>query len=133
VNKQRSNSGLVLLLLAVLLAASLKQKETEPAAADPSPAGLSVILEAFAWNLEHDGQADRPVLEYSNQVGQAINEFGRRSTLGRAYREAFAAEFDELGRDLAAALGSSDGPQRLTPETRAAAVSVLRRHSRTIQ
>jgi len=94
----------------------------------PTAAGLATIFESFAYNVERDGQQEPPVLQWSNQLGEAVNEFGARSTLGRSYRSEFSHEFQTLGRDLKAAMGVGDAPVELTAEKRAAAVNVFRLH-----
>ena len=109
------------------------QSDRDRPADQATAAGLTIILEAFAHNLEADGKSDRPVIEWSNQVGEALNAFGSRSTLGKNYRREFAKEFDALGLDLKRALGVTDVPNELTPERRAAAVAVLRRHAEALK
>ena len=131
-NKNNS-SGILLLIVGVVLFVSLQQTEPAQLNSKPTAAGLAVILDAFAYNLERDGQQERPVIEWSNQVGESINEFGSRSTLGRSYRSTFAAEFDALALDLKSSLGVTHSPRELTPDRRAAAVAVLRRHARALQ
>ena len=132
---KKKNSGSIILIVALgfVLFSTLEQTEPRTSSPKPSAAGLAIILDSFAYNLELDGQAERPVIEWSNQVGEAINAFGARSTLGASYRSTFASEFDALALDLKAALGVTDAPRELTTERRAAAVAVLRRHARGLK
>ena len=133
-NDKNDNRLLLLLLVGLVVAGSLKSKEPNKDKSEhPTRAGLAVILEAFAFNLEKDGQLERPVLQWSSDVGEVFNLFGSRSTLGRSYRDHFASEFDDLGAQLSDALEDQDEPQPLTAARRSAAVSVLRRFARGLE
>lgn len=133
-NKRTATRPLLLLLVGLLVFSSLKVKDpVEPDPERPTLEGLAVILDAFAYNLEQDGQLEAPSLQWSSDVGDRFNLFGSRSTLGRAYRETFADQFDDLAAQLAAALDARSGPQPLTAARRSAAADVLRRFARGLK
>ena len=112
VQMMKKNNGNTILIVGVLaLVAFGIQSEKNPGSQAPQPtkAGLIVILDAFAWNIEQDGKLDQPLITYSNHLGEAFNEFGRRSTLGQSYRTEFGQEFDQLAVDLKNALDVDPG------------------------
>ncbi len=133
--KTKNDNSLVLVLLVGLLVfSSLKVKPaSEETTETPTLEGLALILEAFAYNLEQDGQLETPTLQWSSDLGEVFNLFGSRSTIGRSYRERFADQFDDLGDQLAEALEAREGPQPLTPARRSAAAEVLRRFARGLK
>ena len=122
--------ALVIGLGVMLLGSQRPQVDGNPR---PTRAGLSVILNAFAYNLEADGNRENPAVQYSNQLGEAFNVFGSRTTLGKSYKETFSDEFKALGSDLREVFGVLDSPVPLSPETRSRAVSVIRQHADGIE
>ena len=121
-------------LLAVLLVAGLVVAMRQPSANHDQPTTaprrdvLVSIVDAFAFNLEEDGRRDSPRVTHTAQVGFLFDEFGRRSTLGKSYRDTFRKEFKQLGLELSAAMGLDDelASLPLTSDRRAAAVATLR-------
>lgn len=95
------NKPLFILLLVALLGGSLVKSRPQ----DNRPAILADICEAFAYNLEADGQRKAPRLLTAGDVGALFDDFGRRSTLGISYKKQFPDFFKGLGAELAAAAG----------------------------
>ena len=128
-NKNKNLVLLVVLLGSVMVAArSDTGKTTGLNNEGPRRDVLVEIVQAFAFNLEADGQAETPRLTHTAHVGHVFDDFGRRSTFGQSYRRTFRREFSQLSAELQQALGvvGLDRPLPLTTERRAAAVNVLR-------
>ncbi len=124
------NKHLLVVLLAVVLVGSIRLTSPDQKT-QPRRAVLAEILTAFAWNLEHDGTIERPVVRTVGRVGFLFDDFGRCSTYGQSYRAAFPQVFEELGRELeaAASVGREADALPLTDETRAALVAIFRNHA----
>ena len=119
------NSFLFLVLFAVLAWGAVRF--SQPVGEAPSRAVLAEIMRAFAWNLEEDGKLQQPLLTSADQVGFLFDDFGKRSTYGAAYKEAFPTEFKEVGAELEAAVsaGKDAGALPLTAELRATMAAIF--------
>lgn len=124
------NKTLLLLLAAAIVAGSLVK--TKPA--DNRPAILADICQAFAYNLEADGQRKDPRIKTAGDVGALFDDFGRRSTLGISYKKQFPEFFKGLGAELAAAAGPGReaGAAPLTLELRQQFVAIFTTAARSV-
>jgi len=124
------NKTLLIILAAVVVAGSLTKKEP----ADARHVILADICEAFAYNLDADGQRKEPRLKTAGDVGALFDDFGRRSTLGISYKKQFPGFFKGLGAELARAAGPGReaGAAPLTPELREQFVAIFLRAARSV-
>ena len=120
------NGFLLLVLFAVLFAGSVKT--SRPVGEAPSRQVLAEIMRSFAWNIEEDGNRQRPVVTSAEQVGFLFDDFGSRSTYGAPYKQAFPQVFQGVGAELAAAVGAGTeaGTLPLSEDLRAEVVSIFR-------
>ena len=124
------NKTLVILLVVALLGGSLVKSTPQ----DNRPAILADICQAFAYNLDADGQRKEPRLKTAGDVGALFDDFGRRSTLGISYKKQFPDFFKGLGAELAAAAGPGReaGAAPLTLDLREQFVAIFIRAARSV-
>jgi hypothetical protein len=107
---QENKSPLGLLLIVGVVAFVLINKQPSPKELDVTPRRelLSVVVNAFAYNLEKDGESSTPTIKTTVDLAAAFNTYGNRTVTGQAYTTTFADVFKELGLGIKAAAEETD-------------------------